>query len=215
MQNKDVSLKINFTHHAFLRVEERITLDINEISQILKWEKFISIGMEKGTNRDHRLFYSHQDSQCFVLIQDIKTSTVITILPLDYHALICWVVSLEHQKEAKELILGKTQAPVLENPIIYQDHQNNAHEFFRVFCDVLDEYCNFVKKVKLGKFEACDYDHQIDNMIISDVFIHDILEKIRIAISDTTNHVDEIMIKKRAKDISPTFIQLDELKKRL
>lgn len=210
--NSDLSLTVNFTHHAFIRVEERISLNIKEISQILKWEKFISIGMEKKTNREHRLFYSHSDSQCFVLIQDIKTNTVITILPLDYHERISWAVSLELQKEAKELILGKSEAKELNLGKSKVDQDKN-HKFFIVFCDVLDGYCNFVKKIKLSKFEACDYDHDINKMIVSDVFINDILENINLIIKDTTNHVDEIIIKKKSKDIAPTFIQLEDYKK--
>ena len=168
--NRNLTPIVNFTQHAFIRAEERITLGIKEISQIIKWEKFVSIGVEKNTNREHRLFYSNPDSQCFVLIQDIKTNTVITILPLDYHESISWAVSLEFQKEAKELILGKAK--------VIQVNAITMHKFFHVSCNVLDEYCKYSSTTKLGKFEASDYDNKIEKLIVSDVFVSDILDKI-------------------------------------
>jgi len=204
---------VYFTQHAFIRAEERITLGIKEISQIIKWEMFVSIGVEKNTNREHRLFYSSPDSQCFVLIQDIKTNTVITILPLDYHESISWAVSLEFQKEAKELILGKTASKNLAQgkAEVTQVNEIIMHKFFHVSCDVLDEYCKYSSSTKLGKFEASDYDNEIEKLIVSDVFVSHILEKIDLITKDTKYQVNEIIIKKKNKDIAPTFVELPTL----
>ena len=200
---------LNFTHHAFIRARERMTLDTNQISQIIKWEKFVSIGTEKDSNREHRLFYSRPDSQCFVLIQDIKTQTIITILPLDYHESISWAVSLELQKEAKELILGKAVIPY--SPTVNQEDEITNHKFYIISCDVLDGYCELVKKIKLGKFDACDFNYDLNNLLNSDVFLDDILNKINIITNGTDYHVKELMIKKKSKDIAPSFIQFEEL----
>ena len=202
---------LNFTHHAFIRVKERITLDTNEISLIIKREKFVPIGMEKGSNREHRLFYSQRDSQCFVLIQDIKTQTVVTILPLDYHESISWAVSVEYQKEAKELILGKYGKVISSDFSVTQTEEVESHKYFIVSCDVLDGYCNFVEKFSLGKFEANNYNYDINNLIKSVLFISDILDKITVIINDTNYHVDELMIKRKGKDVAPAFIPIEEL----
>jgi hypothetical protein len=213
MIKRNLAPIVNFTQHAFIRAEERITLGIKDILQIIKWEKFVSIGMEKNTNREHRLFYSNPDSQCFVLIQDIKTNTVITILPLDYHESISWAVSLEFQKEAKELILGKTVSKSLaqEKAEITQVNEIIPHKFFHVSCDVLDKYLQYSSSTKLGKFASSDYDNKIEKLIVSDVFVIDILEKIDLITKDTEYQVNEIMIKKKSKDISPTFVELATL----
>ena len=202
MIKKNLTPIVNFTQHAFIRAEERITLGIEEILQIIKWEMFVSIGTEKKTNREHRLFYSNPDAQCFVLIQDIKTNTVITILPLDYHESISWAVSLELQKEAKELILGKAEV-VQINEII-------MHPFFHVSCNIVDAYFKYSSTIKLGRFEASDYDHEIEKLIVSKFFVSDILEKLNLITKDTKYQVTEIIIKKKGKDKEPTFVELPE-----
>jgi hypothetical protein len=201
--------EVHFSKHAFIRAQERITLDAEEVLQIIKLEKYVYIGSEKNNNRDHRLFYSDKDSQCFVIIQDIKTNTIITILPLDYHEHISWAVSLVFQKEAKELILGKT----VPESSTSDNHRNKGavNQYFHVCCDTFDEYLNYSSRIKLCKFDASSYDHKIEKMLTSEVAIKDILKRIDLVTSENKCYVNEIMIKRTSSDVTPLFVELSLL----
>jgi hypothetical protein len=86
-------MKTSFTRHACSRASELLSLSTSEIADILDWDLAVDIGVDNGTNRVHRLFYSSLDGICFVAIQDSKTKAVVTILPLDYHE----NISLDYQ----------------------------------------------------------------------------------------------------------------------
>ena len=74
-----------FSFHAYERVIERLTMEPDEVAELLDWDLAVRIGEEKGTNRIHRLFYSREDFQCFIAVQDEKSRTIVTILPVDYY----------------------------------------------------------------------------------------------------------------------------------
>ncbi|TSA39060.1 MAG: hypothetical protein D4R63_09930, partial [Methylococcaceae bacterium] len=94
----------NFSFHAFGRILGRISMSYIELADLLDANLFLNIGQEANSNRVHKLFYSAKDNICFVAIQDIKTGTVVTVLPIDYHENISWAISIEAQNQAKKLI---------------------------------------------------------------------------------------------------------------
>jgi len=71
----------------------------------------VTIGVEPNSNREHYVFYSEEDYQCFVAIVDNVNYQCVTILPIDYHNLIAWQVSNESMNKAKEMILGVSVMP--------------------------------------------------------------------------------------------------------
>ena len=79
-------------------------MEPDEVSDLIDWGLAVEIGEEKGTRRIHRLFYSHDDSQCFVAIQDEKTKTVITILPVDYYENLASKIPGSFLDEAQQLV---------------------------------------------------------------------------------------------------------------
>jgi hypothetical protein len=96
--------QISFSHHAYRRAYERLSMEPDEVAALLERDLTITIGKEKGSRRIHRLFYSCDDNLCFVAIQDEKTKTVVTILPIDYYANLFWTVPQSLMKEAIELV---------------------------------------------------------------------------------------------------------------
>jgi len=72
-----------FSRHGSKRLLERSSLTEKEVAQILDDGQTVDIGYEQGTNRMHRLFYSHKDRFCFLAVQDMQKGTVITIMPAD------------------------------------------------------------------------------------------------------------------------------------
>ena len=94
----------NFSRHAYERVLERLTMELDEVADLLDWDLAVKIGDEKGTRRIHRLFYSHDDHQCFIAIQDGKTKTVVTILPVDYYETLVAKIPQPSLVEAERLV---------------------------------------------------------------------------------------------------------------
>jgi len=74
-----------FSDHAYVRVGERLSLEPSELADQLDYGFAINIREEAEKDIAHRLFYSADDLQCFVAIQNINTRVVVTILPVDYY----------------------------------------------------------------------------------------------------------------------------------
>lgn len=79
------SERTRFSDHAYLRVEERLSLEPGELADQLDYGFAINIKEETHKDIVHRLFYSVHDAQCFVAIQNINSRLVVTILPVDYY----------------------------------------------------------------------------------------------------------------------------------
>ena len=95
----------HFSRHAFERIEQRTKLSCEEIARILDRKLALNTGRKPGFNRNHLLFYSAPDDDFYVAIQDGLTGTIVTVLPLDYHANLAWNIPLEDCIKAKELYL--------------------------------------------------------------------------------------------------------------
>ena len=129
-------MNINFSAHAFKRVDERLSLSPFYVSSLIN-TKTINIGSEPKSNREHLLFYSESDRDCFVIIYDVKCKHVITILPVEYHNLCAWVVTDDAQRQAREMFIknttieqskGKKQPPRAHRlSVILRDNMPNIH----------------------------------------------------------------------------------------
>ena len=84
----------------------RLSLTPAEVADLLDWNLAVDIGVETGTDRVHRLFYSVPDSMCFVAIQDAGDGAVVTVLPIDFHDNIAWQVDVHALEAAKALAEG-------------------------------------------------------------------------------------------------------------
>lgn len=92
-----------FSRHALDRVQERLTATRVEVAALLNTGLFVPIGGEPGSHRTHRLFHSQRDRTSFVAVQDERDGTVVTVLPIDYHDLCAWQVSVEARRAARSL----------------------------------------------------------------------------------------------------------------
>ena len=89
-------------NHALVRIQERCSLTALQIKQIVDKNQYWPIGIKDGHH--HKLFYSIPDDECFILVNDQKTNTLITILPLNYHH--AWHIDDSALTLAKKAILG-------------------------------------------------------------------------------------------------------------
>lgn len=91
------------SRHAFKRVRQRTRMSWQDLSNLLDRKVYVDSGHVPGFSRHHLVFYSELDQTCFVAIQDIRTGTVITILPLGYQARLTWAISDDICERAKAL----------------------------------------------------------------------------------------------------------------
>ena len=93
----------HFSQHANKRVLQRTRLSPQHLARVLDHKLVVNTGTEPGLPREHLLFYSTPDECCFVAIRDTMTGKVVTVLPLEYHQNLAWVVSPAQVQMAKDL----------------------------------------------------------------------------------------------------------------
>ena len=101
-----MSIDFTLTLHAQDRLTQRSRETSESLLKIISEERYFNIGKECGSNREHFLFFSKLDWVWHVLIADIKTKQVITILPIDFHENISWKISYEVLEAAKQIALN-------------------------------------------------------------------------------------------------------------
>lgn len=92
------------TRHAKQRIEERTTLNKEELTIILKRKLYVNLGTKPGLHKTHLLVYSVKDDGYFVLVQDINNGDVITIWTEEYHNNLAMKITDEHKQKAKSLM---------------------------------------------------------------------------------------------------------------
>lgn len=93
----------NFSAHAITRLKERTKLSPFELNYLLTKGAYVNLGAKPGINKEHLLFYSVRDDNCFVAVNDSLTGGIITVWLVEYHENLCWAVTDEQKAEAKEL----------------------------------------------------------------------------------------------------------------
>lgn len=207
-------MQVHFSYHAFQRVKDRISMPHCELANLLDDDLVINIGDEKNTNRVHKLFYSEMDNMCFVAVQDCKTGMIITILPIDYHENIAWLVPIEFQLEAKRLILKEEYIPIQAVELPAEGYAVQAKpQVFKVSASVVNEYGEYVCNMQLGSWQSRPYGQSIDALVSDKNFLnsikHIINEKITSA-EQMKQYVQTICIKLGKKGAS-VFYDKSEL----
>jgi hypothetical protein len=103
----------HFSRHATRRVVQRTHLSNSELANVLDRKLVVHTGVEPGLPREHLLFYSQPDDNCFVAVRDTLTGKVVTVLPLEYHENLAWSISNAQVDKAKELF-RKASAPATD-----------------------------------------------------------------------------------------------------
>ena len=127
---------INFSVHAFKRVAQRLSLSPFEVRHLIG-RKTINIGAESKSNREHLLFYSERDKDCFVLIYDSKCRHIVTVLPIEYHNICAWRVTDEAQQQARDMFKKHTNGG---KSFITGDNQNRVHHLYAVLRNTEQRY---------------------------------------------------------------------------
>lgn len=161
----------SLTQHAQLRLEERTTIDDTYLRKILDTKSYISIGLESCFDREHCLFYSKSDDDYFVAVQDAKTGSVITVLPIDYQITLerkidqkfYWKIDNELLRRAEVIskynISQETMVPKISLKVRYLDRENK------------------IKIETVKKFSAEKYDYNPNILIENQKKINNLLNR--------------------------------------
>jgi len=172
---KGYLMQAHFSYHAFQRVKGRISMPHYELAKLLDDDLVINIGDEANTNRVHKLFYSEADYMCFVAVQDSHTGMIITILPIDYHENIAWLVPIEQQQQAKRLILKDAYIPIEASNLPVIDYSSQAKpQVFKVSATVVNEYGERVRSMTLGSWQSGPYGQSIDALVSDTDFVNNL-----------------------------------------
>jgi len=107
---------------------------------------------------------------------------VITVLPLDYHANICWQVSTDAQKLAMKIVAGSYSVPkfCMNDDCYESDVEQVGPVKYQVTGSLADKYGNYIKVVSLGRW-ICSGDPAVLNN--DAVFREEVMERLQIKLS--------------------------------
>jgi len=158
----------HFSRHAFERVLERLTLEPDEVAELLDWRLVVPIGEEKGSGRVHLLFYSEPDRLCFVAVQDRFSKTVITILPIDFYENINTRVPWPLQAQARDLATRHHLHPAAQEACEeLPDEPASAPTplpLFKIRCVVMNIE-ESRRNLNLGSWPAVHYEQSVERLL--------------------------------------------------
>jgi hypothetical protein len=175
-------MKSSFTRHAWSRVIGRLSLAPAEVAALLDYDLVVDVGIEPGTRRVHRLFYSVPDGMCFVAVQDQECGAVVTVLPIDFHETLAWPVSTAAQETARQLAEPRdTDVPTggtVDPEVVEAPRAAPAAPFFRITAYVRDDLDN-VRVVKLGSWPSAPYEQQPEQLSRDGMFLQTVQRWLR------------------------------------
>ncbi|WP_227514835.1 hypothetical protein [Raoultella ornithinolytica] len=73
------------TDHARLRLMQRSRLPLHVLTDMIDKREYVDLGSKPGILKKHILIYSRLDEGWYVLIRDITSGCIVTVLPENYH----------------------------------------------------------------------------------------------------------------------------------
>ncbi|MEB8081740.1 hypothetical protein NGI08_23465 [Klebsiella michiganensis] len=73
------------TDHARLRLMQRSRLPLHVLTDMIDKNEYVDLGSKLGILKKHILIYSRLDEGWYVLIRDITSGCIVTVLPENYH----------------------------------------------------------------------------------------------------------------------------------
>lgn len=149
-----------FSEHAVLRIKQRTKMTPTDILNLISNGGALNMGTKPGIPKRHLLFYSPVDDNCFVAIQDESDGTVITVLPVDYHANLAWEVTPELEDDAKSLYANATTRNLIDSPSPLHEQPHN----FVVSCRYYDANL-LIKTKRLFSVPLEPYESDVDSLV--------------------------------------------------
>ena len=151
-------MDIKLSEHAGLKLKERVSISIHDFKKIYLDSKYLPLGIEESSRRQHDLFFSKNDNQCFVSIRDIKNNEIVTILPINYHKNISWEVSSDAQTLARRIYHN-------EEVFNFNTHNDNSKKSKTnpppTSIKIVARCNGHITKITSTNFEDYDYDFNL------------------------------------------------------
>jgi hypothetical protein len=109
-------MKNFLSDHARIRLKERTSLTEDVLIRLLNSQYCVTVSVQPFSNLLHKLIYSEPDARHFVVVHDVVTGKVITILHLDYEGERAWKVTKKELKLAVRLASPASLGMYRPNP---------------------------------------------------------------------------------------------------
>jgi len=157
-----------FSKHSSERILTRLSMTKSELANILDNDKTIDVALEPASNRVHRLFYSVKDHCCFLAVQDCKTGTLVTVVPVNNHGM-GNNISLEAQASA-QLIIEKPYSKHQQSELYSKNLSDTAIKNLK-FIGYMFDSSGSIKIVNFGTELYNEGDFQIDELPNNKAFV--------------------------------------------
>lgn len=143
--------------HASERIHERLSLNVDQVVEILDDEKAVEIGRTANTHKIHWLFYSVEDNECFIAIRDGISKTLVTVLPLDFS-----------KKMVNDTMKIKARSLIDDRYTLTQFREYDEEPYNKIFYfDLYAVYMNLNGRysvVDLGSFHKYQYGFTLEEI---------------------------------------------------
>ena len=92
-----------FSFHSLQRVRERCQISLHTVNKLLNAKKYVLLGNSKGLSG--KLLYDIRGGRWFVVIQDISTYSIVTILTGNMK--LQWPVTERQKQQARDMVMTK------------------------------------------------------------------------------------------------------------
>ncbi len=179
-----------FSDHAYARVQERLTMDSEEVADLLDADLVVRIGQDPDAECVHRLFYSYEDRQCFVAVQNEKTKKLITILPVDYYETLSARISQGALQEAERLVsAGADMQDATAGPQrISRNVQTKSHatvipSAFRI-TGIVAAWGKAGRRINLGPWPVGATEGSVEKLLEDEEFVEAIKQRVQPELQD-------------------------------
>ncbi|MDO8462706.1 MAG: hypothetical protein Q7S96_00320 [bacterium] len=162
-------MKIQFSPHAFDRVEKRLTMDAEAIATLFHWDLSVLIGAHADEGRTHHLFYSGVDDDYFIAVLH-DSGWVVTVLPIAYAR---WPVGADVLARARALATGSdpVRAPAAEVSASRSDSKRTV----RILMYVVHCRTNGHKQLEVCELQV-DHARELRDIVV-DSSVHDVVRQ--------------------------------------
>lgn len=117
------------TDHARLRLMQRSRLPLHVLTDMIDKREYVDLGSKPGILKEHILIYSRLDERWYVLIRDIISGCIVTVLPENFHDSSFIKIKESDKKSAYDLA-NKVSAPgseFISINLCYNDFDGYRH----------------------------------------------------------------------------------------
>jgi hypothetical protein len=162
--------KTTFSDHGIERLNQRTSLSVKQLADILDGDRAVNMGTEQGTHRVSRLFFASDDNDFFVAIQDMSNGVVVTVLTIFYWGNLGTKqgrpfkpIKSGHFKDAQKLIDPNRQ--IADEIVKPSEAQARIIQLQGKYLSDIGH----IKSTRIGRISFSDYETRSHSLVVDDV----------------------------------------------